>query len=294
MAVKRSAPEPATKKLRTVSIALPSSVIAHAITYEQKTMLVGHIARAVAVYGVSEVVVYEDSEKSGGEFSSEVEFFCRNLEYLETPPYLKKILFPYNPNLKFAGLAPPLDCMHHLRKHEWARFREGVVLEDGVSVEVGLIRPATLPTPLEPMTRVTFEFDRDVTASSERFTGKAVSWEKVITETRKYDSWGFSVRAAQSLAAAMEGDYDLKIGIKDRDAIAARKISSKLQGDLLPKASKVLLVFASEQQPLPKEGLNLEVNVAEYSQSRAVRVEEAIWMALTSLRPSFLSWLRKP
>ena len=87
---KRPAPEPKSgKQLRTVSVALPSSLITHAITYELKTMLVGQIARAVAVYGVSEVVVYEDSEKSGGEFSSDVEFFCRNLEYLETPPYLK-------------------------------------------------------------------------------------------------------------------------------------------------------------------------------------------------------------
>ena len=72
---KRSKPEPKTpvsgsKQLRTVSIALPSSIIAHAITYELKTMLVGSIARAVAVYGVAEVVIFDDSEKSGGEFYS--------------------------------------------------------------------------------------------------------------------------------------------------------------------------------------------------------------------------------
>jgi Putative RNA methyltransferase len=98
----------------------------------------------------------------------------------------------------------------------------------------------------------------------------------------------------QTLEEAMQGEYDLKIGVRDRDALAIRKVSSKLQGELLPKANKVLIVFGSETQPLPKEGLDLEVNVAEYSQSRAVRVEEAVWMALTGLRPSFLTWLRKP
>lgn len=47
----------------------------------------------------------------------------------ETPQYLRKILFPMHPDLKFAGLQNPLDAPHHLRKGEKILYREGVVLE---------------------------------------------------------------------------------------------------------------------------------------------------------------------
>lgn len=91
-------------------------------------------------------------------------FLIRILKYLETPQYLRKALFPRHNSLRFVvrkpicwkrmfqswksliavncfkwlwiklgftstlqGMLPPLDAPHHLRKHEWASFREGCV-----------------------------------------------------------------------------------------------------------------------------------------------------------------------
>jgi hypothetical protein len=100
---------------------------------------------------------YSDENESGAAF------FVRILRYLETPQYLRKALFPKHCNLRFVvserpiyhwilfvscvycysfvgcstnvvctpvllfskGMLPPLDAPHHLRKHEWAPFREG-------------------------------------------------------------------------------------------------------------------------------------------------------------------------
>jgi predicted SPOUT superfamily RNA methylase MTH1 len=42
-------------------------------------------------------------------------FFARVMQYLETPQYLRKALFPIHPDLKLAGLLNPLDAPHHLR-----------------------------------------------------------------------------------------------------------------------------------------------------------------------------------
>jgi hypothetical protein len=56
------------------------------------------------------------------------EFFIRNLEYLESPPYLRKALFPVCPELKYSGLMNPLNIPHHLRVDEWSQYREGVVI----------------------------------------------------------------------------------------------------------------------------------------------------------------------
>jgi len=54
-------------------------------------------------------------------------FLGRLLEYLETPQYLRKSLFPMHRDLRLAGLLPPLDCPHHLRREDNSPFREGVV-----------------------------------------------------------------------------------------------------------------------------------------------------------------------
>jgi len=57
------------------------------------------------------------------------EFFVQNLEYLETPQYLRRALFPKSPALRFAGLMNPIDAPHHLRANEWFKYREGVVIK---------------------------------------------------------------------------------------------------------------------------------------------------------------------
>jgi predicted SPOUT superfamily RNA methylase MTH1 len=55
-------------------------------------------------------------------------FLARVLQYVECPQYLRRKLFPMHPDLQFAGLLPPLDAPHHLRRGEVSRYREGVVV----------------------------------------------------------------------------------------------------------------------------------------------------------------------
>jgi predicted SPOUT superfamily RNA methylase MTH1 len=43
---------------------------------------------------------------------------ARNLQYLETPQYLRKHLFKLHPDLKNAGLMNPIECHHHLKTDE--------------------------------------------------------------------------------------------------------------------------------------------------------------------------------
>ena len=62
-----------------------------------------------------------------------MKFFAKNLQYLETPQYLRKLIFPIQPDLKFAGLQSPLDAPHHVRFREdflTVPYREGVTIEE--------------------------------------------------------------------------------------------------------------------------------------------------------------------
>ncbi|KAI2896234.1 hypothetical protein CBS63078_7210 [Aspergillus niger] len=144
----------------TLSVAIPGSIITNAHSVEQKTFLAGVIARALAVFCVDEVVVFDDNEYGAhcdyydhrdsynspiaknrdqvdGDTSSPKaytansdpsHFLTHVLSYLETPPYLRKHLFRIHPNLRTAGLLPSLDMPHHLRANEWCDFREGIVV----------------------------------------------------------------------------------------------------------------------------------------------------------------------
>ncbi|GKV38532.1 hypothetical protein SLEP1_g46437 [Rubroshorea leprosula] len=59
------------------------------------------------------------------------------------------------------GMLPPLDAPHHLRKHEWAPYREGITLKEkatnssATEVGVGLSKNVMVEQELEPGMRVT-------------------------------------------------------------------------------------------------------------------------------------------
>ncbi|CAO2657776.1 Nn.00g039020.m01.CDS01 [Neocucurbitaria sp. VM-36] len=149
----------------TVSIALPGSWTLNAKKPDHKTIQVGRIARAAAVFCVDEIVVFDDdpvnvdpkvvSEKyirqgRGKKTKQEVldsileedeawqnpdQFLYHVLSFAECPPHLRYnaedprlSIFQQHQNLRFAGNLPSMDMPHHLRSHEWCQYREGVVV----------------------------------------------------------------------------------------------------------------------------------------------------------------------
>lgn len=160
-------PHTSKKIYPTVSIAIPGSVICNAQTRELQTSLAGSIARAAAVYRVDEIIVFDDGlgsvlktlsnyrrgprdnrrkddDATNHESSTDKKdkpekeqpstdphaFLARILQYCECPQYLRRKFFPMHPDLQFAGLLPPLDMPHHLRKNDVLAFREGVVTNE--------------------------------------------------------------------------------------------------------------------------------------------------------------------
>jgi len=132
-------------------------------------------------------------------------FLARILQYLETPQYLRKVLFPMHPDLKNVGLTAPTDMPHHLRAGEWCRFREGIVLKrptkagQNVSwVNVGLQKDVCIDACIQAGVRVTVELDES-TKDSKQLHGTAVPPSAPRTKAGMY--WGYQVRLATNLAA---------------------------------------------------------------------------------------------
>ncbi|KAI8638722.1 putative RNA methyltransferase-domain-containing protein [Parasitella parasitica] len=216
----------------TTSIAIPSSIIDSASTIEMKTILAGQIARALVIFSVDEIIIYEDKiQKSEAKINPNL-FLARVFQYMETPQYLRKQLVPISPDLKFAGLLPPLDVPHHPGMEEFTLYREGVTLDksnqdsDSTLVDIGLFRRARIDKSVKPGVRVTVELSQPISAADTRkgqkpIPGKVVSPKVPREKTGLY--WGYNIRLASSFSRVMtecpyEDGYDYSIGVSDRDA----------------------------------------------------------------------------
>jgi len=81
----------------TLSLVVPSSIIDNAQSVELKTYLVGQIAKAATMFNFDEVVILSCDQTTQMKMMTDLtttEFFVQNLEYAETPQYLRKALFP--------------------------------------------------------------------------------------------------------------------------------------------------------------------------------------------------------
>ncbi|CAA0829147.1 Unknown protein [Striga hermonthica] len=238
----------------TITIALPGSIIDNAQSLELATRLAGQIARAATIFRIDEVVIFDNKrvssdvsaetlENDSGEDESGAAFLVRILRYLETPQYLRKSLFPKHNSLRFVGLLPPLDAPHHLRKHEWASYREGITLEKvdqgsvGTLVDVGLSKNVIIDQVLERGRRVTVDMgtDRNLDAGPRKIVPS-------LTPREKGMYWGYKVRYAPNISSLFrncpyQGGYDYRIGTSEHGvAIKPSKLA-------LPSFKHLLIAF---------------------------------------------------
>lgn len=196
-----------------------------------------------------------------------------------------------HPSLRLAGILPPLDMPHHVRRNDTSKYREGVTLPgESCQVDIGLDSPRTISTSTQPPpnTRVTIDVEQS----------------KIVPPSSPLNEglfWGYTVRLAPSLAAALvppapSKAYDLLIGLSERGT----NIDSLPSPDEFPKYTKALIVLGGlagleltiEKE---KEALGLEadqagdlfdywVNVCVDQGSRTIRTEEALGIGLSGLR----------
>ena len=279
-----------------------------------KNALAGQIARACAVFCVDEVIVFNDGqtpirapERDGYTAYSDPNFFLYHvLSYLETPPHLRKALFPMHPDLRTAGALPSLDMPHHLRSNEWCPFREGVSVAPtqlpggraGTLLDCGLPSKIAVPVELEPQTRLTVRVPED-----ENDEGEAVAPDIPREEAGYY--WGYSVRQAQSLGSVFtecpfDGGYDMSVGTSERGTTVSALLDSEDATYVQPSWKHLVLVFGgvsgleaalSADRELQNAGVtevkdlfDRWVNLVPGQGSRTIRTEEAVWVGLTGLR----------
>jgi len=260
-----------------VAVALPDTLLHEHKALRDKTVKLGQIARTCAVYGVESIQIFVDP--SGG---GEAGLMKKVFEYLETPQYLRKRLYRLDESLRYAGVLPPLRIpSHKLRVApaalEAGELREGFVLEDGRSVDIGLESNLTLLERTVPGRRLTVRI-----LSSRPMQGQLVS----RSDLSEY--WGYSVEVGAIDDMLRDPAYQLKVATS-RFGVPLQKAIRVLSDRILGVPS-MLLIFGSPSRGLFEiigrdlgDRVDFVVNLFVEQHVATVRTEEAVAAALATV-----------
>lgn len=276
-----------------VAIAIPASVVSDVPHLREKTSKVGLIGRAAAIFRIDEITVFLDNPKENQ--TREMNLIARLLSYMETPQYLRRRFFKLEPELRYAGILPPLRTAHHPLNRNASRlkkgeFREGITLStgnEGTLVDIGVEQPAIIAgNRLPPGKRVTLKISR---------IGARVEAELVSREdTPAY--WGYCVTEGGSLREILKsGRFDCTIATS-KYGVPFSDVAEEMSA-AWSRSKNALVIFGAPNQGLHEiascEGLDLEsavdfvVNTVPSQGTETVRTEEAVIASLAILNLRF-------
>jgi len=278
------------KRHPELSVAIPASLVSDVPHLREKTFKIGLVGRALAIFRVDEAIVFPDEPSKNQRRNANL--LAMVLSYMETPQYLRKLLFKIRPELRYVGVLPPLRTPHHpLRNREKdlkdGEYREGVVVaadQKGIHVEIGVEKPILVPNAQVAVnTRVTVKVLKE---------GKHLKAELADRgDVEVY--WGYRVTVSKGPFGRMlkEKAFDLVIATSRRGEPFMDVADSLLVK--WKKSERVLVAFGSPtmglQEIVRRERLQLRdladfvINTVPNQAAETVRTEEALYATLAIL-----------
>ena len=274
-----------SRRLQHVTIALPASLTIDIPHLREKTARLGFVARALAAFRVDRVVIYHD--RLGAEIVREARLIEKMLTFIETPQYLRKLLFKMDPDLQYAGTIPPLRTPNHPNKQDPSPglLRDGIVTQGGQPslIEAGFPKPIQVISRSQVSARVTIRLTR---------TSPILEGE-IVDPSGLTIYWGFRVaRGHVSLSEMVRSkEFDLAISTS-RNGTGIRQVMQELS-ERWNSSSHPLIVFGSPSEGVPEILARSKLNVSEIMDYNlnmipqqgveTVRTEEALWSSLAVL-----------
>jgi len=275
---------------RQISVAVPASFVSDIPHLREKTVKIGSLARASAIFRIDEIIIFPDLPDVNQ--SRDVKLIATILSYVETPQYLRKRLFKIKPELRYAGILPPLRTPHHplsdkMKALKVGEYREGVVssfTKDGSLVEIGVECPMLVAnTRLSLGNRVTV-----------RITELGKHPKAVLANRSEIQSyWGYTITVSNVSFGQLVKTrvFDLVIATSKRGTPFI-KVRDKL-AEHWKKSCSILIGFGAPTQGLyeivAREHLELDnvahftVNTIPNQGTETVRTEEAVFASLAIL-----------
>jgi len=261
-----------------ISVAIPDSTLIDEFSQLEKTRKISFISRACSIFRTDTIYIYQEKEGN----KKDRFLLSTILRYLETPQYLRKLVFQKMDALKFAGITQPLKTPHHsvspdIVKVKAGDIREGLVINSKGKrfVHVGFNKLIPYFGKEKAGKRTTIKFTSDYPNLSIQ--------EIPRNEIQEY--WGYMVKEIGSLPTLLsKWNLDIIFTSKKGKTI-------NLEKKLLQNNTHTLIVFGS-----PRRGLfeilgstiktiprSLILNFFPNQGTETVRLEEAILGTLTIL-----------
>ena len=272
-----------------LSIAIPASLVSDTPHLREKTAKIGMVGRAAAIFGVDKIIIFPDFPEKNQQ--KEIRLITTILSYMETPQYLRKRLFKIKPELRYAGVLPPLRTPHHplldrMEDLNDIEYREGAIIshtDNGTLVDVGVEKHALIPDKMLPIdTRVTVKIKKAEYLKAE------IADRSEITEYWGYRSSSINLPLGKLLRKHV---FDLVIATS-KYGKPISKISKELV-NCWEASHKILIAFGAPTQGLfeivKQENLDLDVisdfivNTIPNQKVETVRTEEALFVTLGTL-----------
>ncbi len=265
--------------------AIPDSALADEQTRRDKSVKIAQFARAFSIFKVSKVYIYKDKER---DYSTDRKLLKLILEFLDTPPYLRRSLYPKRDELQFAGLLHPVKTPHHKPAVDPAKIRVGETRQAVVAKVKGQYFADAGLNSLIPV--------EDSATTGKRVTIRFISEYprlqcKVIKNEDVDGYWGYEVRDVQSLAELLNGIKSAVI-MTSKEGEPLGRFEQDLTQDL-KNNTNALVVFGSPNRGLveilrderkhPKEFSKYFLNFFPQQATETIRLEEAVMGCLALL-----------
>jgi predicted SPOUT superfamily RNA methylase MTH1 len=275
---------------RKLAVAIPVSMVSDIPHLREKTLKIGLIGRAAAIFRATEIIVFPDN--LGANQKRDRNLIVTLLSYMETPQYLRKRLFKIKPELRYAGILPPLRTPHHplekrAKKLKIGEYREGATLtvtENGSLVDIGVERPVLIPDMKLPV-------NKRVTV---KITKRGKHPQVSLANREEIEAyWGYTVTASKASFGQLTKPraYDLVVATS-KNGTPLTQVADEL-AKRWKKSRRVLVAFGAPTQGLQEivaqEKLRLDevadftVNTIPDQGAETVRTEEALYASLALL-----------
>jgi methyltransferase len=266
-------------------IAIPDSSLSDEQTRRDKTVKVCQFARACSIFRVKKIYIYHDRTL---ESSADLSLLKIVLRYLDTPQYLRKLLYPRTNQLEYAGILHPISAPHHrdrqrIRDVKLGDVRMGVIVKarDGLQADLGL-------SDLVPFEGSGFHGKKvnvKIISTYPSLRGKEAS----ELDIKEY--WGYEVLEVHDLSKLLESVLNTQILITSKKGTYLKDKEDQILAGI--KAFKnFLIVFGTPKkgvdEMLALEGSSIKVykyvlNMFPFQATKTVRLEEAILGSLSIL-----------
>lgn len=262
-----------------LSLFIPNSFLAETNDLKVKTYKVGIISRALAVYRIKNVIIYNDKSFNDERGFKDAEFIETVLNYMNTPQYLRKRAFPIQADLKHVGILPPLRTPYHPTNDSpnQGDYRQGFTVKrnkKGTFVDIGMDKLAFCKEQLTINKIFSFKITK-------------IAKEVIVTPEEPDDIyWGYkTINENNGLKKSLNKLNPNLVIVTTRYADTINSIFDELRYKV-NKSNNIAIVFGGPYSSVENDFSDLkwesiEINTIPNQGTQTVRTEEAVVSTLS-------------